>query len=62
MSESTAIKGIRRAAKARNRADATKAKATEELRSYCKAAQDAEVLLSSHLSGIYAKSIHCVAF
>ena len=43
MSESTAIKGIRRAAKARDRADAAKAKATEELRSCCKAAQDAGV-------------------
>lgn len=44
MSDATAaIKGIRRAAKARDRADAAKAKATEELRSYCKAAQDAGV-------------------
>ncbi|HEX6687483.1 MAG TPA: hypothetical protein VF085_02330 [Solirubrobacterales bacterium] len=38
-----AIKGIRRAAKARERADVARAKATEELRSYCKAAQEAEV-------------------
>jgi DNA-binding phage protein len=38
-----AIKGIRRAAKARDRADIAKAKATEELRSYCKAAQEAGV-------------------
>lgn len=43
MSEASAIKGIRRAAKARDRADTAKAKATEELRSYCKAAQDAGV-------------------
>ena len=44
MSEaSAAIRGIRRAAKARDHADAAKAKATEELRSYCKAAQDAGV-------------------
>jgi DNA-binding phage protein len=38
-----AIKGIQRAAKSRDRADAARAKATEELRSYCKAAQDAGV-------------------
>jgi hypothetical protein len=38
-----AIKGIRRAAKARDRADAARAKATDELRRYCKAAQKAEV-------------------
>lgn len=38
-----AIKGIRRAAKSRERADAAKQKATEELRSYCKAAQEAGV-------------------
>jgi DNA-binding phage protein len=38
-----AIKGIRKAAKARERADAAKHKATEELRGYCKAAQEAGV-------------------
>ena len=40
---STAIKGIRRAAKSRERADAARAKATNELRRYCKDAQDAGV-------------------
>jgi len=44
MSKATdAIKGIRRAAKARAKADAARHKATEELRSYCKAAQKAGV-------------------
>lgn len=38
-----AIKGIRRAAKSRERADAARAKATDELRRYCKDAQDAGV-------------------
>jgi hypothetical protein len=38
-----AIKGIRRAARSRERADAARAKATDELRRYCKAAQDAGV-------------------
>jgi DNA-binding phage protein len=38
-----ALKGIRKAAKARERADAAKHKATEELRGYCKAAQEAGV-------------------
>lgn len=40
---SVAIKGIRRAAKSRERADAARAKATDELRRYCKDAQDAGV-------------------
>jgi hypothetical protein len=40
---SAAIKGIRRAAKSRKRADAARAKATDELRRYCKDAQDAGV-------------------
>jgi hypothetical protein len=38
-----AIRGIRRAAKARDRADAARAKATDELRRYCKDAQEAGV-------------------
>jgi len=38
-----AIKGIRRAAKARDRADAARHKAIEELRRYCKEAQEAGV-------------------
>ena len=38
-----AIKGIRRAAKGRDRADAARHKATEELRRYCKDAQGAGV-------------------
>lgn len=38
-----AIRGIRRAAKSRERADAARAKATDELRRYCKDAQDAGV-------------------
>jgi hypothetical protein len=38
-----AIKGIRRAAKSRERADAARAKATDDLRRYCKDAQDAGV-------------------
>ncbi len=38
-----AIKGIRRAAKNRDRADAARRKATEELRRYCKEAQKAGV-------------------
>lgn len=38
-----AIKGIRRAAKSRERADAARAKATDELRRYCKDAQEAGV-------------------
>lgn len=38
-----AIKGIRRAAKNRERADAARHKATDELRCYCKEAQDAGV-------------------
>jgi hypothetical protein len=40
---SAAIKGIRRAAKTRERADAARAKATDELRRYCKDAQEAGV-------------------
>ena len=43
MKDAIAIKGIRRAAKARDRADAAKTKATEELRGYCKEAQKAGV-------------------
>jgi hypothetical protein len=42
----TAIKGIRRAAKNRDRADAARHKATEELRSYCKDAQEAGVSIT----------------
>jgi hypothetical protein len=38
-----AIKGIRRAAKSRERADTARAKATDELRRYCKDAQEAGV-------------------
>jgi hypothetical protein len=38
-----AIKGIRRAAKSRERADAAHAKATDELRRYCKDAQETGV-------------------
>ncbi len=38
-----AIKGIRRAAKSRERADIARRKATDELRRYCKEAQDAGV-------------------
>ena len=38
-----AIKGIRRAAKNRERADAARHKAIDELRRYCKDAQEAEV-------------------
>lgn len=38
-----AIKGIRRAAKSRERADAARAKATDDLRRYCKDAQEAGV-------------------
>lgn len=37
------IKGIRRAAKSRERADGARHKATDELRRYCKEAQDAGV-------------------
>jgi DNA-binding phage protein len=40
---SAAIKGIRRAAQNRERVDAARAKATEELRRYCKEAQEAGV-------------------
>lgn len=43
MNATAAIKGIRRAAKARNRADAVKAKATQELRGHCREAQEAGV-------------------
>ena len=39
----TAIKGIRRAAKSRERADSARHKAIDELRRYCKEAQDAGV-------------------
>ena len=38
MSESEAVKGIRRAAKQRARADELRHKATEDLRDYCRAA------------------------
>jgi hypothetical protein len=40
---SDAIKGIRRAAKARAKADVARRKATDELRGYCKAAQEAGI-------------------
>jgi hypothetical protein len=44
MKEATAaIKGIRRAANRRDRADAARRKAIEELRRYCKDAQEAGV-------------------
>jgi len=43
---SDAIKGIRRAAKQRARADESKRKATEELRDYCRAAQAEGVSIS----------------
>ncbi len=44
MSDATAaIKGIRKAAKARAKAEAARSKATEELRRYCKDAQEAGV-------------------
>lgn len=38
-----AIKAIRRAAKSRDRANAARQKATDELRGYCKDAQEAGV-------------------
>jgi DNA-binding phage protein len=40
---SAAIKGIRRAAKSRERANAARAKATDDLRRSCKDAQEAGV-------------------
>jgi hypothetical protein len=43
MSEATLIRRIQSAAKKRAKADAAKREATEELRRYCKAAQDAGV-------------------
>jgi DNA invertase Pin-like site-specific DNA recombinase len=39
VSESAAIRGIRSAAKRRNRADDLRRKATDELREHCRAAQ-----------------------
>ena len=57
---SVAIKGIRRAAKSRERADAARHKATDDLRRYCKEAQDAgipvtQIALEAGLSrqGVY---------
>jgi DNA invertase Pin-like site-specific DNA recombinase len=41
-----AIKGIRQAARQRARADATRRKATDELRRYCREAQAAGVSIS----------------
>jgi hypothetical protein len=46
MSESEAIKGIRRAAKQRARADELRHKATDELRGYCLAADDEGVSIT----------------
>lgn len=46
MSDSPAIKGIRRAAKQRARADEMKHKATNQLRDYCRAAQTEGVSMS----------------
>lgn len=41
-----AIKGIRQAAKRRERADATRRKATDDLRRYCREAQRAGISIS----------------
>lgn len=41
--QSAALKGIRRAARKRERADEAKREATEELRRYCREAQAADV-------------------
>lgn len=43
MSEATAIKGIQKAAKRREQADAARHEATDHLRRYCKEAQKAGV-------------------
>jgi DNA invertase Pin-like site-specific DNA recombinase len=60
MTDTEAIKGIQRAAKDRERADALRHKATDELRDYIRAAQAAGVSISqiareAHLSrqGVY---------
>jgi len=46
MSESAAIKGIRSAARRRQRADVTRRIATDELREHCRAAQSEGVPIS----------------
>lgn len=46
MTQSDAIKGIRRAAQRRERADVTRREATNELRRYCRDAQKAGVSIS----------------
>lgn len=43
MSEAAIIRGIKSAARKREKADATKRQATEELRRYCREARDAGV-------------------
>jgi AcrR family transcriptional regulator len=46
VSDSDAIKGIRRAAKQRTHADELRHKATDELRDYCRAAQSEGVSIA----------------
>jgi hypothetical protein len=46
MTEAEAIKGIRQAAKQRERASNARRKATTDLRRYCKAAQKAGISIS----------------
>ncbi len=57
---SAAIKGIRRAAKSRDRADAARGKAVEELRRYCKAAQKADVPVTqiAHEAGLSRQGVY----
>jgi hypothetical protein len=43
MSEATALKGIKQAARKRAKADEARAKATADLRRYCREAQKAKV-------------------
>lgn len=46
MSAETAIKGIKRAARERERASVARQKATNDLRRYCQEARDANVSIS----------------
>ena len=46
MTDAEALRGIRRSAKQRSRADELRSRATRELRDYCRAAQSAGVSIT----------------
>ncbi len=60
MSESDAIEGIRSAARRRQRADALRRKATDELREYCRKANEQGVPITriAHEAGLSRQGVY----